>query len=109
MSAGEDAEGARVPGLRCTGCGHPTAFWAPCCPVCRGEVKPAAFGPRGTVWSSTVVRVPVAGLEPPYGLAYVDLDDGPRVLVRTIAPSPPPGAQVLITSVEGDSVQGRQV
>jgi hypothetical protein len=26
------------------------------------------------------VRIPVAGREPPYALAYLDLDDGPRVL-----------------------------
>jgi uncharacterized OB-fold protein len=32
------------------------------------------------VWSSTVLRVPLPGRTPPYGLAYVDLDDGPRVL-----------------------------
>jgi hypothetical protein len=36
------------------------------------------------VWSSTVVRVPVAGHLPPYSLAYVDLDDGPRVLAHLV-------------------------
>jgi hypothetical protein len=34
------------------------------------------------VWSSTVVRVPLPGYDPPYRLAYVDLCDGPRILAR---------------------------
>lgn len=29
-----------------------------------------------------MVRVPVPGRTPPYGLAYVDLDDGPRILAH---------------------------
>jgi uncharacterized OB-fold protein len=39
------------------------------------------------VWSATVVRIPVPGRTPPFALAYVDLDDGPRVLAHV------PGAQ----------------
>jgi uncharacterized OB-fold protein len=34
------------------------------------------------VWSSTVVRVPVQGRTIPYSIAYVDLDEGPRVLAH---------------------------
>lgn len=34
------------------------------------------------MWSATVVRIPVPGREPPYALAYLDLDDGPRVLAH---------------------------
>ncbi len=75
--------GIAVAGVRCTVCGHPVAFARPRCPDCRGTVAPAEFGPGGTVWSSTVVRIPVPGRVPPFGLAYVDLDDGPRVLVTT--------------------------
>jgi len=45
-------------------------------------MQPTEFGPDGTVWSSTVVRVAVPGRTPPYTLAYLDLDDGPRVLCR---------------------------
>lgn len=74
--------GVVVAGVRCTACGHPTAFPRPRCPACRGPVEPAEFGPEGTVWSSTVVRIPVPGREPPYALAYLDLDDGPRVLAH---------------------------
>ncbi|MGV0739732.1 OB-fold domain-containing protein [Mycobacterium syngnathidarum] len=45
----------------------------------------AVFGPTGTVWSSTVIRIPIPGRTPPYGIAYVNLDDGPRVTVHTAA------------------------
>jgi uncharacterized OB-fold protein len=70
----------RVQGWRCTSCGHPLALAAPWCPRCRSTLEPAAFGPKGVVWASTVLRVPLPGREPPYALAYVDLDAGPRVL-----------------------------
>jgi uncharacterized OB-fold protein len=45
-------------------------------------MQPAEFGPLGTVWSSTVVRIALPGRTPPYALAYVDVDDGPRVLAQ---------------------------
>ena len=58
-------------------------LWAsPRCPLCGGRPEAATFGPAGSVWSSTVVRVAVPGRTPPYGLAYVDLEDGPRVLAH---------------------------
>ena len=60
---------AVVAGARCTACGHPTAFLRPRCPDCRGPVEPADFGPEGSAWSSTVVRIPVAGRSPFLSLA----------------------------------------
>jgi uncharacterized OB-fold protein len=70
----------RLQGWRCTNCRHPLALPAPWCPRCRSSLEPATFGPTGVVWASTVLRVPLPGREPPYALAYVDLDHGPRVL-----------------------------
>lgn len=78
-------EGAAVVGVRCTTCGYPVAFLRPACPVCSGPVSEQRFGPNGTVFASTVVRIPVGTRTPPYGLAYVDLDDGPRVLAASTA------------------------
>jgi uncharacterized OB-fold protein len=86
-------------GARCAGCAHPVAVAHPRCPVCGGRLLPARFGPEGTVWASTVVRVPVAGRRPPYGLAYVDVDGGPRVLVHVDGPAGGPvpvGARVAL-------------
>ena len=68
---------------RCAACGYVAAGELPACPLCGADVSPAHSGPRGKVWASTVVRIPVPGREPPYGLAYVDLEDGPRILAHT--------------------------
>jgi uncharacterized protein len=92
-----------VAGRRCRACGEPVAYAWPRCPACAGAVEPAHFGPHGTVWSSTVVRIAVPGHTPPYGLAYVDLDDGPRVLAHTAGDAPAPiDGRVRLTGVSDD-------
>ncbi|MCZ4519451.1 OB-fold domain-containing protein [Rhodococcus ruber] len=75
-----DSATPKIIGWVCTQCGHPLALSAPWCPICRGELTDALWGPGGQVWSSTVLRVPLPGRTPPMVLVYVDLDDGPRVL-----------------------------
>jgi len=74
--------GTTLVGASCDACGLHSLSQADRCPSCRSPMRPAEFGPDGTVWSSTVVRIPVPGRTPPYTLAYLDLDDGPRVLCR---------------------------
>lgn len=70
-------------GGRCRACGHALVLRRPRCTRCGGEVDAARFGPAGTIWASTVVHVPAReGDEVPSTLAYVDLDDGPRLLAR---------------------------
>ena len=94
-----------VVGRRCRTCAEPVAYSWPRCPTCGSEVEPAQFGPRGTVWSSTVVRIAVPGHSPPYPLAYVDLEDGPRVLAHvtgTAEESAPIGGLVRLTGSSGD-------
>ena len=92
-----------VRGGRCRACRYPLTVVPPRCPVCgAGPVEPATFGPGATVFSSTVLRIPVPGRTPPYGLAYIDLDDGPRILVHVVdADGPPehplaPGSRVAL-------------
>ena len=97
----------RVSGRSCHSCTQVSAFAWPRCPTCRGEVTPASFGPGGLVWSSTVVRIPVPGHSPPYTLAYVDLDDGPRILAHVVdaadAPAPIGGRDRLVARpADGD-------
>lgn len=105
-----------VAGGRCRRCREAHAFSWPRCATCGGELEPASFGPGGTVWSSTVVRIAVPGRTAPYGLAYVDLDDGPRVLAH-VAPTGDDavtaveiGASVRLTapSPDGDLVVEQQ-
>lgn len=95
-----------VTGQRCTACRHPLAVPAPHCPLCRAALAPARFGPDATVVAATVVRIPVGDRVPPYALAHVDLDDGPRVLVHLTPPdhAPPPGTRVRVcgTTALGD-------
>jgi hypothetical protein len=69
-------------------------------------VEPARFAATGTVWSSTVVAIPVGERRPPFGLAYLDLDDGPRVLVHLAEPQVlRAGTRVRITGTDrGDLV-----
>lgn len=111
-----DGHDSAVLGVRCTDCGYPVAFERPACPVCSGRVAEQRFGPGGTVFASTVVRIPVGDRIPPYALVYVDLDDGPRVLAATpSAPGSettgvPVGSRVRLVGVSeaGDPVVAMQ-
>lgn len=86
-------------GARCQSCDLPRAAPAPHCPECGGPLEVADFGPSGTVWSSTIVHLQIADIPAPYGLAYVDLDDGPRFLAHATDPGSPlaVGTRVEIT------------
>jgi uncharacterized OB-fold protein len=69
-------------GGRCASCGHALARRTPRCPWCRSAVEHTAFGPDGAIWAVTVVHVAAGDRDVPYTLAYLDLDDGPRLLVH---------------------------
>jgi hypothetical protein len=96
-------EAGAVLGCRCTACRYPVAQpGIPWCPVCYSPVAPDRFAASGAVWSSTVVAIRVGPLRPPFGLAYLDLDDGPRVLVRLADPAVVPiGTRLTITGTDG--------
>ncbi len=98
-------QGNKVLGARCGACGYPSAPPAPWCPVCqKREQQPADFGPLGTVWASTLVQIPVGRWTPPYAMAYIDLDEGPRVIAHLQdARIEKPGTRVrIIGGEEGD-------
>ena len=71
-------------------------------------MSPATFGPKGTVFSSTVLRIQIPGRTPPFTLAYVDLDDGPRILAHVNGPDEVlvPGSRVALSgwNEQGDPV-----
>ncbi len=87
---------------RCTE-GHHQSLPRPFCVTCGATVAWVAASGRGTVYSFTEVCVERAGLqhgfsedfEPPYIVALVDLEEGPRVLTNIL------GGDCLI----GDRVQ----
>jgi uncharacterized protein len=95
-----------VAGWRCAACNHTVAQESPWCPACSAAaLEPATFGPGGTVWAGTLVHLPVGAWQPPFGLAYVDLDDGPRVLAHTTEPCVlPAGTRVRLAPAEQDTV-----
>ena len=78
-----DREACRLVGTRCPSCG--ATSW-PARAVCHrcGEapVEETAFGPGGELLTHTTVWVGRPGLEPPYVLGQVKLDDGPLVFVH---------------------------
>lgn len=68
----------------CTHCGMHQFYPRPLCLACEATALEwvEARG-TGTIYSVTVVRVPVvAELKPPYLLALVDLEEGPRLLTN---------------------------
>jgi uncharacterized OB-fold protein len=77
---------------RCTACGAHQFYPRPFCLACEsGSLEWVEARGSGTIYSLTTVRIPVTGeLPPPYLLALVDLDEGPRLLTNIEAP----GAQI---------------
>ena len=73
---------------RCDACG--TVIWYPrrFCPACRTtSVSWIEASGRGTVYTYTVVRKGARGAwgeVAPYVIAYVELDEGPRVLTNVV-------------------------
>jgi len=95
-----------IEGQFCPSCRWRTFSSVGHCAQCGTPMVATEFGPAGTVWSSTVVRVPVPGRVPPYAVGYVDFDNGPRVLCHldAIETRPPVGARVAIcgSTADGD-------
>lgn len=97
----EIVEGS-VRGWTCGICGYATAVTTPRCPECRGPLSSRFYDGVGVVWSSTLVRIPVGERTPPYALAYVDLDGGPRILAHVAGESSDPvriGTRVTVCGI----------
>ncbi len=85
-------------GSICTACDHRSVRSEGRCERCLGTTASATFGPHGTVWAATTVHLRVGERTPPFVLAYVDLDDGPRILATVDSSEKPVlGARVRIS------------
>ena len=87
----EGLEEGRVTLPRCRRCGH--VIWYPrhFCPVCgSAEVGWFQASGRGTVYSFTVVRRGQGewATAAPYVVAYVELEEGPRLLTNIVGAEP---------------------
>jgi uncharacterized OB-fold protein len=69
---------------RCRTCGHHQFYPRPLCLACEStDLGWVETKGEGEIYSVTTVRVPVADeLPPPYLLAIVTLDEGPRLLTN---------------------------
>jgi uncharacterized protein len=75
----------------CDACDHPIWYPRSWCPVCGSDaVTWTEMSGRGTVYACTVIR---RGMGPwadaaPYVGAYVELDEGPRILTNVVTDDP---------------------
>jgi uncharacterized OB-fold protein len=83
---------------RCPACGAHQFYPRPFCLVCnRLDPDWVEVGGGGTVYSKTTVRIPVIeGLEPPYVVGIVTLDEGPRLTAGLIGDEPAIGDRVRV-------------
>lgn len=83
---------------RCRACGAHQFYPRPFCLACQGaDLEWTETAGEGTIYSITTVRIPVTDeLPPPYLLALVDLDEGPRLLTNIEAPAAAIGDRVTV-------------
>lgn len=73
----------------------------PFCPGCNsGAVDIVVSSGRGFLYSYVVSHLPVPGFEPPYVIAVVELDEGPRLLTNLVDAPVDPQRLVLDSAVE---------
>jgi len=75
-------------GSRCACCGDlrfPRAVGCPACHAPADQLQPALLSPLGRVVTATRIERAIAPFKPPYLLAYVQLQEGPRVLCQLLA------------------------
>jgi len=85
----------------CTACHRYQFYPRPFCLACdNDEMEWAPASGLGTVYSRTTVHLnaaPELGLHPPYIVAIVELDEGPRFLTNLTSDSSHIGARVQVT------------
>ena len=86
---------------RCDACAHVYFPPRPFCPKCAGRaVSWFAASGRGSLYSYVIHHRPVPGFTPPYSIAVVQLDEGPRMMTNIIDCPQTPEALQLDMRVE---------
>ena len=86
---------------RCDACAHVYFPPRPFCPKCAGRaVSWFAASGRGSLYSYIIHHRPVPGFTPPYSIAVVQLDEGPRMMTNIIECPQTPEALQLDMRVE---------
>jgi len=97
-------EGTRAGELRlqkCEDCG--TAYFPPrpFCPHCSSRnVTVFAASGKANLYSYVISHIPAPGLEPPYSVAVVTLEEGPRMMTNIIGCDQTPEALILDMPLE---------
>jgi hypothetical protein len=97
-------EGARAGELRlqqCTACSHVYFPPRPFCPRCAArEVQVLRASGRATLYSYVIHHRPVPGFTPPYSIAVVQLEEGPRMMTNIVEVEQTPQALQLDMPLE---------
>ena len=97
-------EGTRAGELRlqrCAACSHTYFPPRPFCPKCASrEVSVFRASGRASLYSSVVHYRPVPGFTPPYAIAVVELEEGPRLMSNIVETSQTPEALQLDMPLE---------
>ncbi len=86
---------------RCGDCG--TAYFPPrpFCPKCGSRnVSVFAASGKATLYSYVISHIPAPGLEPPYSVAVVTLEEGPRMMTNVVGCEQAPEALTLDMPLE---------
>jgi uncharacterized OB-fold protein len=86
---------------RCDACSHVYFPPRPFCPKCaERKVSWFAASGRGRLYSYVIHHRPVPGFTPPYSIAVVELEEGPRMMTNIIECPQTPEALQLDMPVE---------
>ncbi|HZR03096.1 MAG TPA: Zn-ribbon domain-containing OB-fold protein [Burkholderiales bacterium] len=97
-------EGTRAGELRlqrCVACAHVYFPPRPFCPQCASqEVTAFRASGRGKLYSYVIHHRPTPGFTPPYAIAIVELDEGPRMMTNIVESPQTPEALQLDMALE---------
>jgi uncharacterized OB-fold protein len=86
---------------RCRSCSTTYFPPQPFCPACASDdVAVIQASGRGSLYSYVITHLPAPGFVPPYVLAVVALDEGPRLLSNIVNVDPDPEALPLDLPLE---------
>ena len=86
---------------RCNACQKAYFPPRPFCPACgQREVSVFKASGKGRLFSYVIHHRPVAGFDPPYAIAVVELDEGPRMMTNIVDCPQTPEALVLDMPLE---------
>lgn len=81
---------------RCTDCGHIYFPPRPFCPTCGSRsVEVFTASGRGRLFSYVINHLPSPGFTPPFAIAVVELEEGPRLMSNIVGcPQTPEALQI---------------